>query len=271
MKTQHHISFPLFALRLCVLCVLCTLPITAQTPPDKNYRRVFWIHDINEDDLSSELNAPKSAFWRNYAGETRINAGINPCPDVGTGHFIVPNSYKMNASLLNYYTDRPIPAGKYAVTTNGSSLTRQKQGNSQSATMTANTLHNTIKDVPIGEQPLPFVIAHGTGVALATNIHRRFATENLFGGIISVGAAHNGLPLISSISNGKLEGFEKGMYKAFNAGYEKYAEKVEAKIFSTAVSLGLGFIGVDFAKIGKAKSELSVGDFLKEALKKTRH
>ena len=239
-----------------------TASLFAQTTPnDPNFRRrVYWLHDINEDNIDATLTNPRSNFWLNYAGIARTPE--DNCPDQGPGYF--RSEYKMEPSLLSYYTDRPIPKGLYSVVTNsGISLIRQKVGDAPPALDVASRLRDEMNTInssgAVSIQSPPFVIAHGAGATLALDINRRFPTTE-FGGIISIGGANQGIPLINSVSNGGFDNFDKNMKKTFRAGYEKYAAKLESKIFSTIIGLGLGFVGVG--------EGLLVPDFFYFSLKK---
>ena len=246
----------IFSLAL-LFCTLAynTHSVVAQTTP---LRRVYWLHDINEDNIDATLAAPNSFFWLNYAGTSRTTE--DDCATQGEGYF--RSTYKMAPALLSYYSDRPVPAGKYSIFLNdGTPLTRTKIGNSLSATATRTQIQATM-DQPDPEIVKPFIIAQGAGAALALDIQRNDGSQGLIGGIISIGGAHRGIPLINSVSSGKLDDFDKYMKKSFSAGYEKYAEKVEAKIFTTLISLGLGFISTGAGEGIKDKVLKTVIKFL---------
>ncbi len=240
-----------------VFCALAmnTQALLAQTTP----RRVYWLHDINEDNIDASLTTPKSSFWLNYAGTSRT--AEEECATQGEGYF--RSTYPgMNPKILSYYTDRPIPKGNYSIfLSNGTSLIRTKINDSESATATRMKIQASM-DAADPEISKPFIIAQGAGAALAMDINRNDGSNGLIGGIISVGGANQGIPLINGVSTGKLSDFDKYMKKTFLAGHEKYASKVEAKIFTTVIGLGFGFIGA-----GETVSA-TIAESIKEILKK---
>lgn len=243
-------------LSVLVFVMFSSIPTSAQQQPDPTFRHVYWLHDINEDDISSTPNNYDSQFWKNYIGDSRVITGGCPTPKIGFFKHQGASSYKMTPLSLPFYSDRPSPMGLYSVRDNGNNeLLRNVQGNSESANAVGDKLHSRMREVNYGQQPKPFIIAQGSGAALAMDIDRRFPNTE-FGGIISIGGAHRGVELINSASNGTMDRIDKRMRKDFDSGFDKFVDKTAAKIYSTLFSLGLTFVGQ------------SIADLVGEALKK---
>ena len=224
-----------------MLLLVCYNAAFAQTPtPDNTFRRVYWLHDINEENVNSTASNPQSDFWKNYSGVTRVTRPTT-CPTPEQGFFL--QTYKMDARPLSYYSDKPSPLGPYSVEdASGTPILRNIAKNSSTAPLVSEGLKNRMASEPYGAQPRPFVIAQGAGSLLASDIHRRFAGDQLIGGIISIGGAHQGIPLIASVDNGAMDRFDKTMRKAFDGGFDKFIEKRDSKTFSTIVSVAFSLL-----------------------------